>query len=169
MNRRRLAGAITAGTLGAALLFTVAKTNGWRLSDFSVGAITSRLKPRERTPEDAIYAMLDAARLADTQAYLGCYTGQLKDQLRQSVKESSPAKFADYLKASNAAVQGVALSPPEPVGDGLTKVRVEYVYRDRNEVQFVYLSREGSAWKITKVDGSERIKTLVPFGSPVAD
>jgi hypothetical protein len=43
------------------------------------------------------------------------------------------------------------------------------VYRDRNEVQFVYLSRSSSGWKISRVDGAERIKTLVPFGTAVTD
>jgi hypothetical protein len=169
MKRSKLAGVITALVIGAALLIGVAKSKGWRASDVSVSALTSSLKPREKTPEDAIYAMLDAARLADPRAYLDCYTGQMKDQLGQTLKESGTAKFADYLKTSNASVQGVALSPPQTVTDGLAKVRVEYVYKDRNEVQFVYLSKSGSGWKISKVDGAERIKTLVPFGTAVSD
>ncbi len=169
MNRSRLTGIITALVIGVALLIGVAKSKGWRASDVSISQLTSRLTPREKTPEDTIYAMLDAARLADPQAYLDCYTGQMKDQLGQTIKESGTAKFTDYLKTSNASVQGVALSPPQTVTDGLAKVRVEYVYRDRNEVQFVYLSRSGSGWKISKVDGAERIKTLVPFGTAVSD
>jgi hypothetical protein len=169
MNRSKIAGVITALVVGAVLLVGVAKSKGWRASDVSMSALASSLKPREETPEDGIYAMLDAARSADPQAYLDCYSGQMKEQLAQTLKESGTAKFADYLKNSNAAVQGVALSPPQTVTDGLAKVRVEYVYRDRNEVQFVYLSRFGSAWKISKVDGAERIKTLVPFGTAVSD
>jgi hypothetical protein len=93
----------------------------------------------------------------------------MKDQLAETLKESGTANFADYLKTSNASVQGVALSPPQTVTAGLAKVRVEYVYRDRNEVQFVYLSRSSSGWKISRVDGAERIKTLVPFGTAVTD
>jgi hypothetical protein len=46
---------------------------------------------------------------------------------------------------------------------------VEYVYRDRNEVQFVYMKKEPPTWRIYQVDGAERIKTLVPYGSPVTD
>ncbi len=46
---------------------------------------------------------------------------------------------------------------------------MEYVYKDRNEVQFVYLQKEGANWKIYRVDGAERIKTLVPYGSAVTD
>lgn len=169
MNKRKLASVITAGVIGLALLGTIAKNRGWRVSDLSVVSLTGRFKPRERMPEDAIYAMLDAARMADPQAYLNCYTGQLQDQLRQTVTESSPAKFGSYLKSTSAAVQGVALSPPQPAADGAVKVRVEYVYRDRNEVQFVYLTKSGSGWKISKVDGEERVKTLVSFGTAVTD
>jgi hypothetical protein len=169
MNRSHLAAAITVAFTGAVLLVGVARTKGWRASDITIGSFAASLKPREKTPEEAIYAMLDAARLADPQAYLNCYTGQMKDQLAQTVTESSSAKFSAYLKASNAAVQGVALSPPQAGTDGTVKVRVEFVYRDRNEVQFFYLSKPASEWKIFKVDGAERARTLVPFGTAVTD
>jgi hypothetical protein len=169
MNQSKLTGLITAAVVGAAMLVGVATSKGWRVSDVSIGSLARSLKPREKTPEDAIYAMLDAVRLGDPQAYLDSYAGQMKEQLGQTIKESGTAKFTDYLRTSNASVQGVALSPPQPVTDGLVKVRVEYVYRDRNEVQFVYLSKSGSDWKISKVDGAERIKTLVPFGTAVTD
>ena len=162
MNQSKLPGVITAGVIAAALLIGVAKSKGWRASDVSLGSLAASLKPREKAPEDAIYAMLDAARLADPQAYLDCYTDQMKDQLAETLKESGTANFADYLKTSNASVQGVALSPPQTVTAGLAKVRVEYV-------QFVYLSRSSSGWKISRVDGAERIKTLVPFGTAVTD
>jgi hypothetical protein len=29
------------------------------------------------------------------------------------------------------------------------------------------LEKYGDEWKITRVDGAERVKTLVPYGSPV--
>ena len=169
MNRSQLAVVITVAFSGAVLLVGVAKSKGWRTSDISIGSFAAGLKPRAKTPEEAIYTMLDAARSADPQAYLNCYTGQLKDRLGQTVTESSNAKFSAYLKTSNAAVQGVALSPPQPSTDGAVKVRVEFVYRDRNEVQFLYLSKIGSEWKIFRVDGAERAKTLVPFGTAVTD
>jgi hypothetical protein len=169
MNISTVSASVTAVVIATALLGTVAKSKGWRFSDLSPQSFARSLKPVEKTPEDAIFTMLDAARLADPQAFLDCYSGQLKDQLSQTEKESGEAKFATYLKTSNVAVQGVVVSTPQPEADGFVKVRVEYVYRDRNEVQFVYLSKVGSAWKISKVDGSERVKTLVPFGTAVSD
>ena len=52
---------------------------------------------------------------------------------------------------------------------GEARVRVEYIYSDRNEMQDVYLKQEGNNWKIVKVAGAERIKTLIPYGTAVTD
>jgi hypothetical protein len=41
------------------------------------------------------------------------------------------------------------------------------VYEDRNEVQQIQVKRVAGAWRIDRVDGAERIKTLVPYGAPV--
>jgi hypothetical protein len=121
------------------------------------------------TPEDTIYAMLDSARAGNASAYLDHYTGQMKQTLKQLINEQSQSKFADDLKKSNAEMKGVALSPSEPGVDGTVKVRVEYVYSDRNEAQLFYLRKEGNTWKIYQVDGASRAKTLVPYGTPVTE
>ena len=52
--------------------------NGWR-------AITAKRAPSN--PEDGIYAMFDAARVGDAQAYLDCFSGPLRDQLAATAKE----------------------------------------------------------------------------------
>jgi hypothetical protein len=161
MRRDQAASLLTAAALTMTLGLVVAKNKGWTLT--GAGRSTAG------TPEDAIYGMLDAAKAGNVKAYLACYSGQLNDQLRQSVAESRPGDFEKYLRTSNAAIQGVALSPPEPVAGTQVKVRVEYIYRDRNEVQFIYLRNESSAWKIYQVDGAERVKTLIPYGSQVTD
>jgi hypothetical protein len=31
----------------------------------------------------------------------------------------------------------------------------------------MYLEKNGDSWKITTVEGSERLKTLIPYGTPV--
>ena len=115
----------------------------------------------------ALYAMLDAARQGDVNAYLACYTGTLRTSLEASVRESGVEPFGCYLRESNAAIKGVAISQPEPLSARECKVRVEYVYQDRNETQNVFLELAGTEWKIARVDGAERIKTLVPYGAPV--
>jgi hypothetical protein len=47
------------------------------------------------------------------------------------------------------------------------KLRVEYVFADRNEVQWMYLENANGSWKIARVDATERVKTLIPYGTPV--
>ncbi len=169
MKREKLATILTAGVLAVALGITVAKSKGWTLADVRPTAIAQAFRPKVIAPEDALYSMLDAAKAGDVNAYLSCYTGHMKELLQQSATEATANKFKSYLQTSNASIQGVALSPPENVSDSQVKVRVEYVYRDRNEVQFVYMKKEPPTWRIYQVDGAERIKTLVPYGSPVTD
>jgi hypothetical protein len=147
----------------------VARNKGLTIDDFRPAMLLARLKPKPAAPEDGIYAMLDAARTGDANAYLACYTGHMQESLQQSAKEAGPAGFVKYLRDSNAAIQGVAVNAPESIGADRVKARVEYVYRDRNETQIVYLLRDGSKWRIYQVDSAERIKTLLPYGSAVTD
>ncbi len=170
MNRQRVAQLLTILTLAAALGATVARRNGWRMPAWSMptGSMSASQRPAEATPQDAIYAMLDAARDGDVRKYLAAYTGSMETALRQSIAESSDAAFRKYLQDTNAALKGVAVMAPDAVaGDREVKVRVEYVYQDRNEAQTMNLEKTASGWKIARVDSAERVKTLVPYGTPV--
>ncbi|MGI8990528.1 MAG: hypothetical protein ACR2I2_13245 [Bryobacteraceae bacterium] len=160
MTRDRKAKAATIAILLGALGIVLGQKSGWRMPE------KSRAKA-EATPQDAIYSMLDAARAGDTKAYMRSYTGQMEALLKQSVSESTDAGFAKYLKDTNAEIKGVAISEPQPLTDREIKVRVEYVYQDRNEAQTMYLEKQPDGWRIARVDGTERIKTLVPYGTPV--
>jgi hypothetical protein len=111
-------------------------------------------------PQDTIYSMLNAAKAGDVKGYLASYTGQMEAALRQTLT-------ANYLKDSHAAIKGVAVSDPQKIADQEAKVRVEYIYQDRNEVQMVYLEKGPDGWKISRVDSDERIRTLVPYGTPI--
>jgi hypothetical protein len=122
-----------------------------------------------QTPEDSIYAMLDAARAGDTRAYLDAFAGPVRDQLAQVIKENSAAKFSAYLRSRNTEFQSVAVSVADRSGDAEIKARVEYVYLDRNEVQNLYLRKESSRWKIFKIAGADQLKTMLPFGTAVSD
>jgi hypothetical protein len=138
---------------------------GWRMPDLRPAAVAA---PRaEPVPQDAVYAMLDAARRGDVKGYLACYAGQMSASLARSVAETGEARFAAYLKESNAAIKGVALAEPGALNDREVKLRVEYIYQDRNEAQWMYLEKTPAGWKIARVDGAERVKTLVPYGTPV--
>lgn len=131
------------------------------------GALPAVMTKTDPTPQDAVYAMLDAARDGKVADYLAAHTGQMRASLDQAVAEQGRDAFARYLKESNAAIKGVALEPPQPLTDREVKVRVEYIFADRNEVQFLYLEKDGNRWRIARVDSAERIKTLVPYGTPV--
>ena len=118
------------------------------------------------TPEDTIYAMYDAARAGDVKLYVGFFTGAMAAALDRAQRDSNPA-FAQYLRGLNDGLKGMAIAPPESLNDTEVKAKVEYVFADRNEVQWMYLEKAGGSWKIARVDGAERIKTLVPYGTPV--
>lgn len=168
MGRERFRQAITIGVLLAAGGLAVGVKTGWR-RNAAPPIASSSLAParKEPAPQDPIYAMLDAARQGDVQAYLACYSGAMRTALEASVRESGADEFAKYLRGSNAAIKGVAIAQPEQLSPDESRARVEYVYQDRNEIQNVYLERSAGSWKIARVDGAERIKTLVPYGSPV--
>jgi len=157
----------TVSFIVALLILVILRTNGWRFALPSW--VTQSYSSAPATPEDAVYGMLDAARVGDTKTYLTLFSGALHDQLLQVVKENSEANFAAYLKAQNTAFQGVAVSVIDRPTDTEAQVRVEYVYFNHNEVQSVYLRKEASRWQIVKVAGLEQVKTLVPYGSAVTD
>ncbi|HTS24316.1 MAG TPA: hypothetical protein VMH81_00460 [Bryobacteraceae bacterium] len=159
MTRERKTHLATVAVLMAALGVVLGQKAGWRLERTAANPPSS--------PQDAIYKMLDAARSGNVSAYLASYTGPMRESLQQSVRESSEAAFAGYLRDSNSAIKGVAVSEPQTNGGNEASVRVEYVYQDRNEVQIMHLEKAGSEWRISRVEGAERIKTLIPYGTPV--
>ena len=162
MNKQRIAQILTVLILAGVLGATLIKKNGWTFR-----TTRAAMQPAQATPEDAIYAMLDAARKGDVQKYLAAYSGPMQTSLRQSIAESSNSAFSQYLQDTNAALKGVAVMAPEITSDREAKARVEYVYQDRNEAQNMYLEKTTTGWKITRVETAQRVKTLVPYGTPV--
>lgn len=130
-------------------------------------AVRGRTRAAPREPQDVVYAMLDAARAGDVPTYLASYTGPMEASLRQTLAETTEAAFSKYLRDSNATVKGIAVSEPQKISDTQAAVRVEYVYQDRNEAQMMYLERGPDGWKISGTDSDHRIKTLIPYGTPV--
>jgi hypothetical protein len=168
MTRERKTQAVTIAVLAAAFAVVVGQKYGWRKPDMRLADLAPQAAAKpDPSPQDAIYAMLDAARDGNVDAYLDAYTGQIQGSLKQAVAETTREGFARYLKESNEAIKGIAISEPQALTDGEMKVRVEYVYQDRNEAQTMYVERVGDGWKIARVDGLERVKTLIPYGTPV--
>jgi len=155
--------------LAGALAIVLGQKNGWKMPDVKVSDLAPKpaVPKPDPTPQDAIYAMLDAARVGDVKTYLAAYTGQMETALKQSISETTESGFAKYLKDQNAAIKGIAISEPQTLTDREVKVRVEYVYQERNEAQVMFLEKAQGGWKIARVDSSERVKTLVPYGTPV--
>jgi hypothetical protein len=152
---------LTVAVLLAALAVVLIRKTNWRVPEPAAGQIESQ------GPQDTIYSMLNAARAGNVKAYLANYTGQTEAALRQTLVESKEPEFAKYLRDSSSSLKGVAVSEPQTITDQEAKVRVEYVYQDRNEVQMMYLEKRPSGWKISRTDGDERVETLVPYGTPV--
>jgi len=150
------------------LLILVIVRNNNRLTSWKGDWMPFAPASASLSPEDVVYAMLDAQRNGNTRAYLDVFSGPLRDQLQQVVKEDSPATFASYL-VRNADFRGVAVTVTDRPTAEDALVRVEYVYPDRNEVQKLHLRREGKQWRIVQVAGAEQIKSLLPYDSPVAD
>jgi hypothetical protein len=156
MTSKRTTTILTALVMASLLAFTISRRSVHRTEPLS-----------ETGPEGAIYAMLEAARAGDVSVYLSQYSGPMASTLRAVVAEKSEPGFRDYLRSTNAEVKGIAVSQVHQISDTEAELQLEYVFQDRNEVQSVKLERERGRWKIVRIDGAERVKTLVPYGTPV--
>jgi hypothetical protein len=87
--------------------------------------------------------------------------------LRQIVSEKGEPALASYIRNFNAAIKGVAIQEPQPVSDREVRLRVEFVYQDRNEAQLYYLEQAGGNWKISRLENTEGVQTPVTYGTPV--
>jgi len=118
-------------------------------------------------PDSVVWRMVGASRAGDPARYLDCYTGEMEPRLRRDFEEMGAARSRNYLLETHRHLKGVAVRSPRMSSPIEAQVPVEYVYEDRNEVQRFYVKNVGGVWKIDRVEGAERIKTLVPYGTPV--
>jgi hypothetical protein len=167
MTRERRAQVATVVILLGALGFVAVKKGGWQASAASLSNLVSGRALGRATPQDTVYRMMDAARDGDVRAYLDCYTGQMQSTLRQIVAEKGEAALATYIRNFNASVKGVAIREPQSKAEREVRLRVEFVYRDRNEAQSYLLEQSGGSWKIAGQENAEGVKTLVPYGTAV--
>jgi hypothetical protein len=86
--------------------------------------------------------------------------------LDQALAEKGDDAFAEYLRRSNAPIKGIAITEPERLSPNEVKARVEFVYADRNEVQFMHLENLDGRWRITSLEATRRVETPVPYGAP---
>jgi hypothetical protein len=167
MTRERKEQITTVAILLGALMLVAVKRGGWQASAASLSSLVAARAPAGATPQDTVYRMMDAARDGDVRAYLGCYTGQMESTLRQIAAEKGEAALAAYIRNFNASVKGVAIQEPQSTAEREVRLRVEFVYRDRNEAQIYYLEQGNGNWKIARQENAEGVKTLVPYGTAV--
>jgi hypothetical protein len=156
--------------LFVAVLFALVffRSHGWRLPS-QVTDFFAHSARKAKTPEDTVYGMLDAARAGDTTEYVDTFAGPLRQQVEQVMRESGKPQFATYLATQSGAFQSVAVSVTEQPSDAEARLRVEYVYNNRNEVQTFHLKKDSGRWAIVGISGTDQIKTLIPFGTAVTD
>jgi hypothetical protein len=155
---------LTAAFLALLLGLLYLRTHEWK-----VPSPFSHQQQSSKSPQDAIYGMLDAARAGNTSDYVDIFSGPLQQQVQQVVKEGGKAQFASYLTRQSTSFQSVALSVTDQPSEVEARVRVEYVYVNRNEVQVFHLRKIRSRWKVVGVSSTDITKTLIPWGTAVTD
>jgi hypothetical protein len=153
--KKRLPATVTVLLIAGALIFFAARQRSKTADPSFNGA----------SPESVIWRMSDATRAGDVEAYFNCFDGELRRNLTKTAAEMGEQKFGEYLKRLNEEITGIALSDLKLTGEAGANLRVEFVYRGKNEAQRHYLVLRDGAWKIDRVDESERIKTLIPYAA----
>ena len=83
--------------------------------------------------------------------------------------ERGDAYLRDYLARLAGPIQGLAadLTRKEPVGPDTIRLPIQFIYRDRNEMQLFTLRREGERWRIIAIENVRSAPTLIPYGTPM--
>src|SRR5207237_9214544 len=98
MSADKKAKVVTVIVLAGALTIVLGQKYGWKMPNVKVSDLAPKpaVPKADPTPQDAIYAMLDAARAGDVKTYLAASTGQMETALKQSVAETTESSFATY-------------------------------------------------------------------------
>ncbi len=75
--------------------------------------------------------------------------------------------LAGYIRDFDAAVKGVAIQEPQSIDENEVRLRVEFVYGDRNDAQNYYLQPSAAGWRIARQENAIGVKAIVPDGTPV--
>jgi Domain of unknown function (DUF4878) len=168
MKWSRLPAVLTALFVCGLFAFLCFRGQGWKLPSFAKPYLPGSSRSAS-TPEDTVYDMLDAARSGNSAQYLDSFSGPLQQQIQQTIRESGKPQFATYLASQSARFQSVAVSISDQRSDLEARVRVEYIYTNKNEIQIFHLAKQAGRWKITGISSTDQIRTLIPFGTAVTD
>ncbi len=128
----------------------------------------SQLKWTEKSavsPEDVIWRMSDAAREGNSQAYIDCFGGALRQNLQKTATDMGEAQFSRYLKKLNDEMTGIAVSDLEQTTDQTASLRVEFLFRGKSEAQKHHFNLVDGKWKIEGIDNAERFNVPIPYGA----
>jgi len=121
----------------------------------------------ELQPDSVIWEMIDACRRGDVDAYLNCFTGDLRERLEKLACEQGKEKFSDYLKEMLQPIKNIALQQPKGFAKGDQAIVADFVFADRTEQQTFWVRRTKEGWKIVGVEAIKPVPVLVPYGTPV--
>lgn len=173
---------MTLGAIGGALVVSQRMptpqiiTNGGPEPAVQLGATTrsaaqssilNAQSSMSEAPESIVWTMTDAWRAGDVRKYLDCFADPLRAKLQRTADEMGAAKFAEFLKKTNAEVKGLAISGTTASVTDECEVPLEFVYKEKNETQPHLVRKINGTWRIVDVKGTARIPTLVPYGTEV--
>lgn len=119
-------------------------------------------------PERVIANALTAATAGDVEGYLSCFTGTLRSALERAVAETGRDAYGASLRQRGKAMTGWAVSVlPATSGSGDVRLRVDVVFRDRNEVQDYVVRRDGTSWRIADLGPASTARMPIAYGTAV--
>lgn len=160
MNRRLLAGLLTAVVLGLILGVGARRPSAGRGEPRSDAADPAAM------PEDRLRKFIEDARAGDIDGYLDAFAEPLRSRIARGVDEAGRTASAAAMRRASEARKGYALHAPEPDGPDAVRIAVEAVYPDRNERQVYRLERRPDGWRIAAVESARGREPAARFGSP---
>lgn len=119
------------------------------------------------TPDGVVWAFFAAQKSGDVTKYLRTLSGEALKVAQQSVKDTGRAKFAQYLKRSDSELKGIAVRGKQNRAPDSVLILVDLTFADGQEAQRFLVERKGGVWRITRIEGEQRRRSLIPYGTPV--
>lgn len=119
-------------------------------------------------PDACASAMIAAEKEGNVDAYLDCFTGQLRNKLESRMAEKSRERLAAELRSGAADLTGHVTIDVKINQPNEATLVLERVYSQHNERHQVKLRREFGDWRIVEINPLERFVMEIPYGTPVA-
>jgi len=122
---------------------------------------------QEKTPEEVVKALFEAASRGDDEGYLALAGGEFLTSSLESRRDTGAEAFREGLRRSVEGVKGLAMTRVGQHPDGSVTLEVELTFVDRNERQRLVLAPRGRSWVVFSMTRAQRIVPSVPYGTPV--